>query len=289
MDRPRAAYSCCEACCTHDTTTTHLPVPPRRRHRHRHRLAGRLRERRAGAGEDEDEVRGRRRRPVDEGTGRRVGRGARLAAAAAAHHASGRRRSRHAHRAGDAGPVLAGGDRPVARRPLDPSRLVRHGEDADPAVVADARRRADRDGGAVRPARVRARASRVTRREAPAGHADHPRRADAEPRRRRALPAPQRTGHRHQPRRPPPADTRRPRAQGAARSPESVARVQPAQPELAHVGRQPSADAGDDLAAGRGLRRGAVGQRGAHPREEDERRDPRRDRAADSRADRPLR
>ena len=42
--------------------------------------------------------------------------------------------------------------------------------------------------------------------------------ADAQPGRRRALPAPQRAGHRHQPRRAVPADARGAAAQGAARS-----------------------------------------------------------------------
>ena len=50
--------------------------------------------------------------------------------------------------------------------------------------------------------------------------ADHPHRPDAQPGRRRTLPAPQRPGNRHQPRRAPAADARGPGAQGAARPAE---------------------------------------------------------------------
>ena len=83
--------------------------------------------------------------------------------------------------------------------------MVEAGTGAFPraAVVADARRRADRDGGALRRLRIPAAASR-RRRPCAASSSSLTLyvRADAESRRRRALPAPERAGHRHQPRRP---------------------------------------------------------------------------------------
>ena len=65
-------------------------------------------------------------------------------------------------------------------------------------------------------------------------------------------------------------------------------RLQPAQPGLAHVGRR-AAEAGVDLAAVGGVRRGALGQRRTQAHEEDLRGDPRRARAVRVGADRPLR
>ena len=76
------------------------------------------------------------------------------------------------------------------------------------------------------------------------------RRPDAQPRRRRTATATQRAGHRHQPRRAAAADAGGARAQGAARPAEPAHRLQPPQPELAHVGRQ-DGQAGGDVAAGR--------------------------------------
>ena len=68
--------------------------------------------------------------------------------------------------------------------------------------------------------------------------------------------ATQRAGHRHQPRRAAAADAGGARAQGAARPRQPAHRLQPAQPELAHVGRQ-DGQAGGDVAARRVVRRGA--------------------------------
>ena len=161
-------------------------------------------------------------------------------------------------------PLQDGADRPVGRRPLDQPRVVRERPDARAAVVADARRRADRH---------RAHCSTSctswpgTRRSAPVQRllraVDDSLRADAEPRRRAAVPAAQRAGARHQPRRAAAAGARRPGAEGAARSPAARARLQPAQPELAHVGRQD--EAGVDLPARRRLRRGPNRDAGAAP------------------------
>ena len=82
-----------------------------------------------------------------------------------------------------------------------------------------------------------------------------------------AVPATQRPGDRRQPRRAPAPGARRPRAQGAARPAEAGARLQPAQPELADVGRQD--EAGVDLAPGRRLRRGTDRNARPHAGEED--------------------
>ena len=114
-----------------------------------------------------------------------------------------------------------------------------------------------------------------------------PPRPDAESRRGAALPASQRAGHRRQSRRAAAPDARGPDAEGPARSVRSSARVQPAQPELEHVGRHP-AEAGVDLAARGRSRRGAQRQSPAGAREEDRGGHPRRHRAVHPRADRPL-
>ena len=136
------------------------------------------------------------------------------------------------------------------------------------ALVADARRRADGHRGAVRHLRAVPPPPRRAGVRAHPRCAHHPRRADAQSGRRRALPAPQRPGHRHQPRRAAAADARGPRPQGAARPAEPAGRLQPAQPGLAHVGRQDRA-AGHDLAAVGGVRRGAHREPGPHPDEAD--------------------
>ena len=137
-----------------------------------------------------------------------------------------------------AGPVLARGDRPVGRGAVDQPRVVRPRPASRAPLVADARRRADGDVGALRPLRVRAAAPRRARRRPAARRPDHPRRPDAQPRRRRAVPAAQRAGHRHQPRRAAAAGAGGPRPEGAARPAERRRRLQPPQPELAHVGGQ---------------------------------------------------
>ena len=77
----------------------------------------------------------------------------------------------------------------------------------------------------------------------------------------RALPAAQRAGARRQPRRAAAPGARRAASQGAARPPAARARLQPAQPGLAHVGRED--EAGLDLAAGRRVRRGSDRDAGA--------------------------
>ena len=97
-------------------------------------------------------------------------------------------------------------------RPRHQHGRGRHGRVSGAVVVADARRRAHGDGGALRHLRIPAAASRH------AGRAQHPRVAealvhsDAESRRRRAVPAPERAGHRHQPRRPQAPDPGGPRS-----------------------------------------------------------------------------
>ena len=103
--------------------------------------------------------------------------------------------------------------------PLDQYRAaLGNGDNGGLALVADARRRAHRDVGALRPVRVPAARIATSRTCAQIlDAADRAHRADAEPRRRRALPAPQRAGHRHQPRRPAAADAGRPLAEGTAR------------------------------------------------------------------------
>ena len=82
-------------------------------------------------------------------------------------------------------------------------------------------------------------------------------RPDAEPRRRRTVPAPQRAEHRRQSRRAAAADAGGPRAEGAPRPCPAADRLQPSQPELAHVGRR-SAEAGVHLASVGRVRRGAI-------------------------------
>ena len=82
------------------------------------------------------------------------------------------------------------------------------------ALVADARRRAHRDVGALRSVRVPAAASRRSAGPPPPGPTDAARRADAQSRRRRALPAAQRAEHRRQSRRASAADARGPGAEG---------------------------------------------------------------------------
>ncbi len=115
------------------------------------------------------------------------------------------------------------------------------------ALVADARRRAHRDVGALRSVRVPAQASGRSGRPPDSRRPDAARRADAQPGRGGTLSAAERAEHRRQPRRAASADARGPRAQRPSRSPQSADRIQPAQPGLAHVGGR-SAEAGVGVA-----------------------------------------
>ncbi len=148
------------------------------------------------------------------------------------------------------GPVPVGSGGVVGRGPLDQPCLVRSRPVACAAVVADARRRTHRNSRPVRRPPLHPGEPHRPPRRADARPAHAARRPDAQPRRRRTATATQRTGHRHQPRRAAAANARGPGAQGAARPGEPAHRLQPPQPELAHLGRQ-DGQAGGDVAAGR--------------------------------------
>ena len=121
-------------------------------------------------------------------------------------------------------------------------------------LVADARRRVDRDISALRPLRLPSPSSSGPGRRADAVAADAACRADAEPGRRRALRAPERTKHRHQSRCVEVADSRGQGAQGVEGPAEPARRLQPPQSERADIGRHSSA-AGVHLSAVGRLRR----------------------------------
>ena len=205
--------------------------------------------RRGGARRRPDGDRGQvagRTAPLRARARRDLGRRARVAAAAAARRPQRGRPAARGRRVAVAGALCSGEDRRVDRRPFDQLRAGGHRSVRRAAVVADARRRVDRDIGALRPLRLSSPPSSGSGRRADPVAADAARRADAEPGRRRALRAAQRAEHRHQSRRAAAADARGPGAQGAAGPAEPARRLQPAQSELADVGRQ-SAEAGVDL------------------------------------------
>ena len=157
-------------------------------------------------------------------------------------------------------PRLSRGGGPLGRGPGAAPVERRPRATTPDAVVADARRRALGDPRAARRGRHAARVG-------PGGSprpADAADRADAEPRRRRALRTPQRAGDRRQSRRARAGDARGTAAEGAAGPLRARARLQPARPGPAHHDRRHRRPR-HDLAAGGGWRRAGDAHAGPRP------------------------